>query len=97
MQTREGKKYFIIFIDDSTRYYYLYQLKSKDEALDMFKYYKNEVENQLGKKIKAIRSDRGGEYDATFNEFCQEHGIIHQTTASIHLNLMKLQNTKIKL
>ena len=49
--------------------------------MDAFKIYKNEVENQLSKKIKAIRSDRGGEYDAPFDEFCKEHGIIHQTTA----------------
>ncbi|RVW83338.1 Retrovirus-related Pol polyprotein from transposon TNT 1-94 [Vitis vinifera] len=39
------------------------------------------VENQLSKKIKAIRSDRGGEYESPFEEFCLEHGIIHQTTA----------------
>ena len=44
-------------------------------------HYKNEVENQLGKKIKAIRNDRGGEYDAPFDKFYQEHGIIHQTYA----------------
>ena len=28
-----------------------------------------------------IRCDRGGEYDAPLNEFCAQHGIIHQTTA----------------
>ncbi|KAL6324648.1 hypothetical protein AAG906_013461 [Vitis piasezkii] len=55
-------------------------LKSKYEALDVFKHYKNEVENQLSRKIKAIRSDRGGEYEVPFGEFCFEHGIIHQTT-----------------
>ena len=38
----------------------MYLLRSKDEALDVFKLYKNEVENQLSRKIKAIRSDRGG-------------------------------------
>ena len=52
--------YFITFIDDCTRYYYVYLLRSKYEALDVFKHYKNEVENQLSRKIKAIRSDRGG-------------------------------------
>ncbi|RVW73978.1 Retrovirus-related Pol polyprotein from transposon TNT 1-94 [Vitis vinifera] len=55
--------------------------RSKDEALDVFKHYKNEVENQLSRKIKAIRSDRGGKYEAPFGEFCSKHGIIHQTTA----------------
>ena len=44
-------------------------------------HYKNEVENQLGRKIKTIRSNRGGEYDAPFDRFCQEHGITHQTSA----------------
>ncbi|KAK4399476.1 hypothetical protein Sango_1423100 [Sesamum angolense] len=44
----------------------------KDEALEAFKLYKNEVENQLSKTIKAIRSDRGGEYGAPFEEFCSE-------------------------
>ncbi|KAK4397926.1 hypothetical protein Sango_1268100 [Sesamum angolense] len=55
--------------------------QSKDEALEAFKLYKNEVENQLSKTIKAIRSDRGGEYGTPFEEFCSEFGIIHQTTA----------------
>ena len=81
VQTRGGKKYLVTFIDDCTRYCYVYLLKSKDEALEKFMHYKNEVENQLGRKIKAIRSDRGGEYDAPFDRFCQEHDIIHQTFA----------------
>ena len=81
VQTRGGKKYFVTFIDDCTRYCYVYFLRSKDEALEKFMHYKNEVENQLGRKIKAIRSDRGGEYDAPFDRFYQEHGIIQQTYA----------------
>lgn len=48
----------------------------------MFIQYKNEVENQLSKKIKVLRSDRGGENEAPFAQLCAEHGIIHQTTAS---------------
>ena len=40
VQIRGGKKYFITFIDDSTRYRYVYRLKSKDEAIEVFKPYK---------------------------------------------------------
>ena len=80
-QTRGGKRYFITFIDDCTRYCHVYLLRSKDEAFEMFKQYKAEVESQLNKKIKTLRSDRGGEYESPFEEFCVEHGIIHQTTA----------------
>jgi len=42
---RSGKKYFITFIDDCTRYYYVYLLNSKDEAMNMFLTYKVKVEN----------------------------------------------------
>ncbi|KAK9033709.1 hypothetical protein V6N11_049894 [Hibiscus sabdariffa] len=79
-QTRGGNKYFITFIDDSTKYCYIYLLKSKDEAIEKFKLYKQEVENQLNKKIKVVRSDRGGEYVEPFGEYCSQHGIIHEVT-----------------
>jgi hypothetical protein len=58
--TKGGKMYFITFIDDCTRLCYVYLLKSKDEALNYFKIYKAELENQLEKKIKRLRSDREG-------------------------------------
>ena len=60
VQTRGGNKYFITFVDDNTKYCFVYLLKSKDEAMEKFVLYKNEVENQLNKKIKVLRSDRGG-------------------------------------
>ncbi|GKA86569.1 pol polyprotein [Tanacetum coccineum] len=52
-----------------------------DEAIYKFVLYKNEVENQLGKKIKVVRSDRGGEYVSPFAELCVQHGIRHEFTA----------------
>jgi transposase InsO family protein len=68
-------------IDDASRYCYVYLLKTKDEALNCFKIYKVEVENQLEKKIKRFRSDRSGEYFSNeFDLFCAEHGIIHERT-----------------
>ena len=48
----------------------------------MFLKYKAEVENQLDKRIKRLRADRGGEYSTKFlKEFCEINGIIHETTA----------------
>ncbi|KAH9736282.1 hypothetical protein KPL71_018042 [Citrus sinensis] len=66
---------------DCTKYCYVYLLKSKDEALEKFILYKNEVENQLNRKIKELRSDRGGEYVVPFMSLCEQSGIIHQVTA----------------
>nr|GEX67762.1 retrovirus-related Pol polyprotein from transposon TNT 1-94 [Tanacetum cinerariifolium] len=44
--------------------------------------FQKEVENQLGKTIKSIRSDRGGEYmSQEFLDHLKDHGIIaHRTT-----------------
>ena len=79
--TKGDKQYFMTVIDDCTRFYYMYLLKTKDEALYYFKVYKAEVENQLEKKIKHLRSDREGEYFSNeFSEFCAVHGIIHERT-----------------
>jgi hypothetical protein len=79
--TKGAKRYFMTLIDDSTRFCYIYLLKSKDEALHYFKIYKAEVENQLERKMKHLKSDRGGEYFSnTFDTFCEEHGIVHERT-----------------
>ena len=79
--TRGGKRYFMTLIDDATRYCYIYLLKTKDEAFHYFKIFKAEVENQIERKIKHLRDDRGGEYISNeFSQFCAEHDIIHEVT-----------------
>jgi transposase InsO family protein len=79
--TKGRKTYFMTFIDDCTRFFCVYLLKTKDEALNYFKTYKAEAENQLERKIKRLRSNRGGEYFSNvFGEFCVEHGIVHERT-----------------
>ena len=81
-ESRGGKRYYITFVDDFSRYTKLYLLRSKDEAEQMFYIYKAEVENQLNRKIKRLRSDRGGEYVTnSLKEFCEKNGIIHEFTA----------------
>ena len=78
-RTRGGKKYYVTFIDDFSRYTKLYLLRSKDEAYNMFLLYKAEVENQLNKKIKRVRSDRGGEY-VLMNDYCEKEDKINEVT-----------------
>ena len=57
-------------------------MKRKSEAFEKFKEFRAEVENQLGKHIKVIRSDQGGEYLLRdFKNYLTEHGIISQLTA----------------
>ena len=79
---RGGYEYFVTFIDDYSRYGYVYLMHHKSDTFEKFKEYRAEVENQLGKTIKTLRSDRGGQYlDRDFEEFLVEHGIVSQLTA----------------
>jgi hypothetical protein len=57
-----GCVYFMTFIDDFSRKTWLYLLKQKYEAFDVFKKFKSMVENESGRTIKILRYDRGGEY-----------------------------------
>ncbi|GJR87891.1 retrotransposon protein, putative, ty1-copia subclass [Tanacetum coccineum] len=79
--SKQGASYFITFTDDYSRYGYVYLLKHKHEVFETFKVFKNEVENQLGKTIKALRSDRDGEYiSQKFNDYLKTCGIVQQLT-----------------
>ncbi|GJZ12069.1 retrotransposon protein, putative, ty1-copia subclass [Tanacetum coccineum] len=79
--SRQDASYFITFSDDYSRYGYVYLLKHKHEVFETFKVFKNEVENQLGKTIKALRSDRGGEYiSQEFKDYLKACGIVQQLT-----------------
>ncbi|KAL0319569.1 UNVERIFIED_CONTAM: Retrovirus-related Pol polyprotein from transposon TNT 1-94 [Sesamum radiatum] len=74
--TRGGFSYFITFTDDHSRYGYVQLIRYKSEAFGRFKEYRLEVENQTDSKIKALRSDRGGE----FIDYLKENGILSQLT-----------------
>jgi hypothetical protein len=86
MKSVDGYDSFITFTDDYSHYSYIYLIKERSEALDKFKILKAEVENQHNKKIKIVRSDRGGEYygqhipysqiPGPFAKFLQKNGIV---------------------
>jgi hypothetical protein len=58
--TAGGKKYFLLLIDDHSRYMWLELIRTKDEALRFFKKVKALAETERGSKLLAFRSDRGG-------------------------------------
>lgn len=76
-----GAKYFITFIDDYSRKVYVYFLKNKMDIKSVFQKFKEEVENELERKIKIVRSDNGKEYcNNEFSVFLAASGIKHQTS-----------------
>ncbi|KAL9239091.1 hypothetical protein vseg_013443 [Gypsophila vaccaria] len=78
---RDGYRYFITFTNDLSRYGYVYLMKHKSESFEKFKEFQNKVENQLDRKIKALRSDRGGEYISNeFDQHLKDCGSVSQLT-----------------
>jgi histone deacetylase 1/2 len=77
LKSTSSAKYFILFLDDYSRYTWFYPLQTKDQALPVFKQFKLQIENQFDAKIKCLQSDNGGEY-RSFMTFLQQSGILHR-------------------
>jgi hypothetical protein len=79
--TRGGKSFFLLIVDDHNRYMWIDLMATKDQALMYFKKFRAAVELESGNRLKAFRSDRGGEFNSgAFSSFCHEHGIKRNTT-----------------
>src|SRR4051794_10407633 len=78
-----GYRYVLTFMDDLSRYGYIYLMKHKSETFEKFKEFQSEVENQRNKKTKFLRSDHGGEYMSyEFGMRLKKCEILSQLTSS---------------
>lgn len=76
-----GARYFFTLIDDFSRKVFVYFLQSKTQVPEVFENFKIMVENQLGNRIKTLRTDNGTEYcNAHFDTILRKSGIRHQTS-----------------
>ena len=55
-------------------------MRTKDGVFEVFKHFQANIERQVGKILKCIRSCNGGEYRSTFAKFCKANGIKHERT-----------------
>ena len=75
--SRNGNRYYVIFIDDFTRYTWLYPLKLKSDVLQSFLDFHHRVERQFNLKIINLQSDWGGEFQA-LTKHLKDQGITHR-------------------
>ncbi|WVZ00077.1 hypothetical protein V8G54_026146 [Vigna mungo] len=79
--THGGGAYFLSIIDDFSRRVWIYVLKNKSETFQKFKEWHTQIENQLGCRLKCLRTDNGLEFvSEEFNGFCKEKGIRRHRT-----------------
>ena len=57
-----GFYYFITFIDDYSRYTWVFLMKTRSEFFSIFQNFCAEIRNQFGVSIKILRSDNAREY-----------------------------------
>ncbi|KAI3435142.1 RRM domain-containing protein [Psidium guajava] len=80
--TISGNNYFMLIVDDNTRWMWVYMIKTKDQAYVTFKNFKQLVENTSRRRVKTLRTDRGGEFlSEEFVRLCEESGILRHLTA----------------
>ena len=79
IKTPHGELYIINFIDDYSPKAWIYMIKRKSEAYELFKDWRALVEREMGQRIKIFQTDNGGEYSSKeFEAYLQKQGIQHQ-------------------
>jgi histone deacetylase 1/2 len=71
--------YYVSFIDDFSKFSWIYLLKKKSDVFQIFRNFKQLVERQFDKKILVVQSDWGGEYEK-LNSFFKQIGIEHHVS-----------------
>ena len=74
-----GYKYYVSFIDDFSKFTWIYPLKNKSDVFHVFLCFQKHVERLLNAKILCFQSDWGGEYQKLYKYF-EEIGIKHQVS-----------------
>ena len=73
ISTLGGSRYFVIFVDDFSRYTWIYLFKNCSELYQIYRGFTKMIETQFSKPIKVFRFDNAQEYKA--HEFTS---ILHQ-------------------
>ena len=80
-QSLSGAEYFLTFIDDKTRFVWVYVLKRKDQVFERSLEWKPLAEKSTGRKLKILRTDNGGEYiSSEFKQYLKSEGVRHELT-----------------
>ncbi|GJY58093.1 integrase, catalytic region, zinc finger, CCHC-type containing protein [Tanacetum coccineum] len=78
-QTINGKKYILVIVDDYLRFTWLKFLRSKDETLEVIIKFLKQIQIDLNKTVRYIRTDNGTEFvNQVLTEYYECVGIFHQ-------------------
>jgi hypothetical protein len=75
-----GFSYYISFIDDFSKFCWIYLMHARTDAPRIFMEFKTHVERLIDRKIKCVQSDWGGEYKKIHNTFFHSLGNTHRVS-----------------
>ena len=82
LATPRGRHYFLLLVDDATRYMWVMLLDSKAAAADVIKHHQTAMEKECGRKLRLLRTNNSGEFTmAEFVAYCADEGIQHHYSA----------------
>uniref|UniRef100_I1NXJ5 Integrase catalytic domain-containing protein n=1 Tax=Oryza glaberrima TaxID=4538 RepID=I1NXJ5_ORYGL len=80
--TPGGRCYFLLLVDDLSRYMWVMVLGSKGEAADAIRRAQAAAEVECSRKLRVLRTDNGGKFTAAeFALYCADEGIQRHYTA----------------
>ena len=81
--TKGGSRYYVSFIDDYTRYCWVYFMKHRSEFFDIYMAFRALVRTQHDAVIRCFRADLGGEYTSNaFERLLLSDGTVHQSSCT---------------
>ena len=79
--TLGGCRFYVTFIDDYSRYTWIFPMKKKSEVFTHFQKFKNQAEKETNRKVRCLRSDGGKEYfSEEFTSYLEDEGIRREFT-----------------
>jgi transposase InsO family protein len=79
--TSRGNQYFLLLMNDLSRYMWVAVISSKDRATTAIEDIQARAEGESGLKLKALRTDRRDEFTMTeVVDYCAAEGVHHQHT-----------------
>ncbi|XP_070008496.1 intracellular protein transport protein USO1-like [Nicotiana sylvestris] len=73
VQSRGGKRYIFVIVDDYSRFTWTMFLRTKDETFEVFVAFVKKIQVKMESRVACIRSNHRTEFDnAKFDEFCSE-------------------------
>jgi transposase InsO family protein len=81
--TPAGNRYFLLLVDDYSRFMWIKLLRTKDEATDAIRWFQAGAEVELRHTLCVFRTDHGSEFTAAeFMDWCADRGIKCHLTMS---------------